>query len=69
MNTFIVGLTGAVAAVSLPSLAGAQQVDLNGRSILQIASERDEPRSRRDHAYRAISFEVLDGVLLDPLVR
>jgi transcriptional regulator GlxA family with amidase domain len=29
----------------------------------------DEPRSRREQAYRAISFEVLDGVLLDPLVR
>jgi AraC-like DNA-binding protein len=42
---------------------------LDARSVLQIASEMDEPRSRREHAYRAISFEVLDGVLLDPLVR
>jgi hypothetical protein len=42
---------------------------LDARSVLQIASEMDEPRSRREHAYRAISFEVLDGALLDPLVR
>ncbi len=42
---------------------------LDARSVLQIASEMGEPRSRREHAYRAISFEALDGVLLDPLVR
>ena len=42
---------------------------LDARSILQIASEMDEPRPRREHAYRAISFEVLDSALLDPLVR
>ncbi len=42
---------------------------LNPRSILQLASEMDERRPRRQHAYRAISFEALDGTLLDPLVR
>lgn len=42
---------------------------LDARSVLQIASEMDEPRPRREHTYRAISFEVLDGALLDPLVR
>src|SRR6187401_1440698 len=42
---------------------------LDVRSVLQIASEMDVPRPRREHAYRAISFEVLDGALLDPLVR
>ena len=42
---------------------------LDARSILQIASEMDEPRPRRDDAYRAISFEALDGALLDALVR
>jgi AraC-like DNA-binding protein len=42
---------------------------LDVRSVLQIASEMDEPRPRREHAYRAISFEALDGTLLDPLVR
>ena len=42
---------------------------LDARSVLQIASEMDEPRPRREHAYRAISFEALDGALLDPLVR
>jgi len=42
---------------------------LDARSVLQIASEMDEPRPRREHAYRAISFEVLHGALLDPLVR
>src|SRR5687767_7427218 len=34
---------------------------LDARSVLQIASDMDEPRPRREHAYRAISFEVLDG--------
>ena len=42
---------------------------LDARSVLQIASEMDEPRPRREQAYRAISFEALDGALLDPLVR
>jgi AraC-like DNA-binding protein len=42
---------------------------LDARSILQITSEMDEPRPRREQAYRAISFEALDGALLDPLVR
>ena len=42
---------------------------LDARSVLQIASEMDEPRPRREHAYRAISFEALDGALLDALVR
>jgi len=42
---------------------------LDARSVLQIASEMDEPRTRREDAYRAISFEVLDSALLDPLVR
>jgi hypothetical protein len=36
-------------------------VTLDARSILQIASEMDEPRPRREHACRAISFEALDG--------
>src|SRR5688572_25509726 len=42
---------------------------LDVRSILQIASEMDAPRSRRDEAHRSISFEALDAVLLDALVR
>ena len=42
---------------------------LDVRSVVQIASEMDVPRPRRDDAYRAISFEVLDGALLDALVR
>ena len=42
---------------------------LDARLVLQIASEMDEPRSRREQAYRAISFEVLEGVPPDPLVR
>src|SRR3989442_15876292 len=42
---------------------------LDARSILQIASEMDEPRPRREHAYRSISFEALDAALLDALVR
>ena len=42
---------------------------LDVRSILQIASEMDERRPPRDHAYRSISFEALDSALLDALVR
>lgn len=42
---------------------------LDVRSIIQMASEMDEPRPRRDDASRSISFEVLDADLLDALVR
>src|SRR6476469_9407616 len=42
---------------------------LDVRSILQMASEMDAPRSRRDDAHRSSSFEALDATLLDALVR
>src|SRR6059036_2271986 len=42
---------------------------LDVRSILQLASEMDAPRPRRDDAHRSISFEALDAALLDALVR
>jgi hypothetical protein len=42
---------------------------LDVRSILQLASEMDAPRSRRDDAQRFISFETLDATLLDALTR
>jgi AraC-like DNA-binding protein len=42
---------------------------LDVRSIVQMASEVDVPRPRRDDAHRSISFEALDVVLLDALVR
>jgi AraC-like DNA-binding protein len=42
---------------------------LDVRSILQMASEMEAPRSRRDSAQRSISFEVLDRALLDALIR
>ena len=42
---------------------------LDVRSVVQVASELDVPRRRRDDAYRAISFEPLDVALLDALVR
>jgi AraC-like DNA-binding protein len=42
---------------------------LDARSILQLASEIDEPRPRREDANRAISFKALDDALLDALVR
>src|SRR5712691_2868343 len=34
---------------------------LDVRSILQMASEMDAPRSRRDDAHRSLSFEALDA--------
>jgi len=42
---------------------------LDVRSIVQMASEMDEPRPRREDTSRSISFEVLDADLLDALVR
>jgi AraC-like DNA-binding protein len=42
---------------------------LDVRTVVQVASEMDLPRPRRDDAYRAISFEALEAGLLDPLVR
>ena len=42
---------------------------LDVRSIVQMASEMDETRPRREDASRSISFEVLDADLLDALVR
>src|SRR5205809_6129226 len=38
-------------------------------SIVQMASEIDAPRSRRDDVHRSISFQALDATLLDALVR
>ena len=55
------------ASIAEPFLG--MMLTLDARSILQVASEMDECRPRREHAYRAISFEALDGTLLDPLVR
>ena len=49
------------ASTSEPFLG--MMLTLDARSILQIASEMDEPRPRREQAYRAISFEALDGSL------
>ena len=42
---------------------------LDVRALVQIASEMDVPRHRRDDAYRSISFKALDAALLDALVR
>src|SRR6185295_13909001 len=42
---------------------------LDVRSIVQMASEMDEPWPRREDAYRSISFEALDAALVDALVR
>ena len=42
---------------------------LDVRSIVQMASEMEETRQRREDGSRSISFEVLDADLLDALVR
>src|SRR6476620_2816926 len=47
-----------VTRASTPEPFLGMMLTLDARSVLQIASEMDEPRSRREHAYRAISFEV-----------
>src|SRR5258705_7501796 len=39
------------------------------RVIVQIASEMDAPRSRRDDVSGSISFKALDAALLDALIR
>jgi len=55
------------ASVAEPFLG--MMLTLDVRSIVQMASEVDEPRPRGENAYRSISFEPLDAALLDPLVR
>jgi AraC-like DNA-binding protein len=42
---------------------------LDVRAIVQIASELDPPRRRRDEVLGAISFKALDAALLDALIR
>src|SRR6266446_2543266 len=42
---------------------------LDVRAIVQIASEMDVPRSRRDDVSGSISFNALDAALLDALIR
>ena len=42
---------------------------LDVRSIVQIASEMDVPRSQRDDVSGSISFKALDAALLDALIR
>jgi AraC-like DNA-binding protein len=42
---------------------------LDVRAIVQIASEMDVPRTRRDDVSGSISFKALDTALLDALVR
>src|SRR5439155_13134641 len=42
---------------------------LDVRAIVQIASEMDLPRSRRDDVAGSISFKALDAALLDALIR
>jgi AraC-like DNA-binding protein len=42
---------------------------LDVRAIVQIASEMDVPRSRRDDVSGSISFKALDAALLDALIR
>src|SRR6266487_1107324 len=42
---------------------------LDVRFIVQIASEMDVPRSRRDDVHGSISFKTLDAALLDALIR
>src|SRR6266700_4769623 len=42
---------------------------LDVRSIVQIASEMDVPRSRRNDVSGSISFKALDAALLDALIR
>jgi len=42
---------------------------LDVRTIVQISSEMDVPRSRRDDGSGSISFKALDAALLDALIR
>jgi AraC-like DNA-binding protein len=55
------------ASVAEPFLG--MMLTLDVRSIVQMASEMDESRPRREDAYRSISFEALDAALLDAMVR
>lgn len=55
------------ASVAEPFLG--MMLTLDVRAIVQMASEMDAPRPRREETYRSISFEALDATLLDALVR
>jgi AraC-like DNA-binding protein len=55
------------ASVREPFLGMMVTLDLS--SIVQIASEMDVPRPRRDESHRSISFQALGAALLDALVR
>jgi len=55
------------ASVQEPFLG--MMLTLDVRSIVQMASEMDVSRPRRDSVHRSISFETLDAALLDALVR
>jgi AraC-like DNA-binding protein len=55
------------ASVAEPFLG--MMLTLDVRSIVQMASEMDEPRPRREDACRSISFEALDAGLLAALIR
>src|ERR1700726_1092457 len=55
------------ASVRAPFLG--MMLTLDVRSIVQIASEMDVPRSRRDDVSGPISFHALDAALLDALIR
>jgi AraC-like DNA-binding protein len=55
------------ASVAEPFLG--MMLTLDVRSVVLMASELDEPRFRRDDAFRSISFEALDAALLDALIR
>src|SRR6266550_8864202 len=55
------------ASVTEPFLGMILTLDV--RSIVQMASEMDAPRSRRNDVYGSISFKALDAALLDALIR
>lgn len=55
------------ASVAEPFLGLMLTLDV--RSVVQMASELDEPRSPRDSAPRSISFEALNAAMVDALVR
>jgi AraC-like DNA-binding protein len=69
LTTIDLPVVSHVTRASRPEPFLGMMLTLDVRSIVQIASEIDEPRPRREDASRSISFEVLDADLLDALIR
>jgi AraC-like DNA-binding protein len=69
LTTIDLPVVSHVARASIREPFLGMMLTLDVRAIVQIASEVDGPRSRRDASSGSISFRALDAALLDALIR